>query len=108
MNCFTSIVSIIYLLQEKTWSYDIIRRIAPHEIELLKDVSFQFKVRFRLGGDNFPPIAMFKIFIVNQKTSYYSGRNNIIPTNLVCSWYTRSSKLVKENIYLFNITMFFF
>jgi len=70
---------------EKTWSYDIIRRIAPHEIELLKDVSFQFKVRFRLGGDNFPPIAMFKIFIVNQKTSYYSGRNNIIPTNLAAS-----------------------
>jgi len=70
---------------EKTWSYDIIRRIAPHESELLKDGSFQFKIRFRLGGINFPPVAMFKIFIANQKTSYYSGRNNIKPTNLAAS-----------------------
>ena len=41
------------------------------------------KVRLRFGGHEFPPIILFKIYLVNQGTKYYSGRKVIRPTSKV-------------------------
>ncbi|XP_072370138.1 uncharacterized protein CXorf58 homolog [Scyliorhinus torazame] len=58
---------------------DILRKLQPADVELLKDTSMSYKVRFRFAGEEFPPILVFKIFqhIGNYKNQYFSGKRII-------------------------------
>lgn len=66
---------------EESWTYDVIRKISPKEAELLKDSCLTTKIRFRFGGVEFPPYILFKIYLSNQTSHYYSGKNQIKPTS---------------------------
>ncbi|XP_067896601.1 uncharacterized protein CXorf58 homolog [Heterodontus francisci] len=60
---------------------DILRRLQPSDVELLKDTRMAYKVRFRFAGEEFPPILVFKIFqhTGNFKNQYFSGKRVIKP-----------------------------
>ena len=80
-------------------THEILRKLSPKEAELLQDPALNAIVRFRyiyytdhmiylfilnrLGGSQFPPIVMFKIFISSQTVRYISGKNMIRPTSEV-------------------------
>uniref|UniRef100_A0A0B6ZF76 Uncharacterized protein n=1 Tax=Arion vulgaris TaxID=1028688 RepID=A0A0B6ZF76_9EUPU len=66
---------------EYSLSYEILRKVIPREAQLLNDKSQQVKIRFRFGGEEFPPMIFFKIFIhhAGQKVKYLSGRKMIRP-----------------------------
>ncbi|XP_060038666.1 uncharacterized protein CXorf58 homolog [Erinaceus europaeus] len=44
-------------------SYEILKNVSPTEAKLIKDPCMKCKIRFRFGGETFPPIIMFKIFL---------------------------------------------
>jgi len=60
---------------ESSLSYEILRKISPKEAQLLKDKGTPVKVRFRFGGEEFPPMVYFKIFSDNSgiRVKYMSG-----------------------------------
>ncbi|XP_078264750.1 uncharacterized protein CXorf58 homolog [Rhinoraja longicauda] len=60
---------------------DILRKLQPAEVELLKDTKMAYKVRFRFAGEEFPPILVFKIFqhAGNYRNQYFSGKRIIKP-----------------------------
>lgn len=80
-------------------THDVIRKVCPSEAELLKDPTMKAKIKFRyciissiytlvlwlpcirFGGDQFPPIVMFKIFIssCSSGVKYISGKRMIRP-----------------------------
>ena len=47
---------------EHTLSHQVLRKISPTEAELLNDPALDTRVRFRLGGEGYPPRILFKIF----------------------------------------------
>ena len=66
---------------EHTLSHQVLRKISPTEAELLNDPALDTRVRFRLGGEGYPPRILFKIF-TNIKSSsssihYLSGKKYI-------------------------------
>lgn len=68
---------------ENSLSYEILRKVSPKEADFLADKSQQVRVRFRFGGEEFPPMIFFKIFIHSQaqKVKYMSGRKMIRPAS---------------------------
>lgn len=58
-------------------SYEILKKVSPSEGELVKDPSMKYKVRFRFGGETFPPYIVFKIFLHTDGHGYkyFCGRN---------------------------------
>lgn len=62
---------------EQSWTHEILRKISPREAELVNDPSVNAKVRFRFGGSEFPPIILFKIYLVSNGTKYISGKKQI-------------------------------
>ncbi|RDD39242.1 putative uncharacterized protein CXorf58 [Trichoplax sp. H2] len=68
---------------ETSISFDVIRKICPTESELLKDKALSAKIRFRFGGQEFPPSILFKIYIDrrNLGVKYYNGRTIIKPAS---------------------------
>nr|XP_002119481.1 putative uncharacterized protein CXorf58 [Ciona intestinalis]XP_026690704.1 putative uncharacterized protein CXorf58 [Ciona intestinalis] len=64
---------------EQSWTFDILRKISPREAELLNDPSVNAKVRFRFAGAEFPPIILFKIYLISNGTKYISGKKIIRP-----------------------------
>ncbi|BFZ00479.1 hypothetical protein BsWGS_03518 [Bradybaena similaris] len=68
---------------ENSLSYEILRKVSPLEAKMLCDKIQQVKVRFRFGGEEFPPMIFFKIFVhgAAQKVNYISGRKMIRPTS---------------------------
>ena len=46
---------------EYSMAFDILKRVNPKEAEFLKDSKIPYKVRFRFGGDSFPPLVYFKV-----------------------------------------------
>ncbi|RUS83432.1 hypothetical protein EGW08_008804 [Elysia chlorotica] len=68
---------------ENSLSYEILRKVSPKEADFLADKSQQVRVRFRFGGEEFPPMIFFKIFIHSQaqKVKYMSGRKMIKPAS---------------------------
>nr|CAB3235000.1 putative uncharacterized protein CXorf58 [Phallusia mammillata] len=66
---------------EQSWTYDILRKISPKEAELLNDPSINAKVRFRFAGMEFPPVILFKIYLVSNGTKYISGKKIIRPAS---------------------------
>ncbi|CAG5126190.1 unnamed protein product [Candidula unifasciata] len=68
---------------ENSLSFEILRKVSPLEAKMLCDKSQQVKVRFRFGGEEFPPLIFFKIFIhgAAPRVNYISGRKMIRPTS---------------------------
>lgn len=65
---------------EMSLSYDILRKVSPAEAELIKDPAIKARIRFRFAGSEFPPIVVFKIFLIN-KSNMLSGKNCIKPAS---------------------------
>uniref|UniRef100_A0A2C9KG98 Uncharacterized protein n=1 Tax=Biomphalaria glabrata TaxID=6526 RepID=A0A2C9KG98_BIOGL len=66
---------------ENSLSYEILRKVSPKEAEFFSHKHHQIRLRFRFGGEEFPPMIFFKIFIQTgvQKVKYLSGRKMIKP-----------------------------
>ena len=73
---FKSLKSLI-CRAEKSLTYEILRRVIPAEAELLKDPSISSRVRFRFGGEKFPPKVMYKVFAKANGNVYFSGKKFI-------------------------------
>ncbi|XP_012791631.1 uncharacterized protein CXorf58 homolog [Sorex araneus] len=58
-------------------AHEILKKVSPAEGELVKDPSMKCKVRFRFGGETFPPYIVFKIFLHTDGHGYkyFCGRN---------------------------------
>ncbi|CAI8019507.1 Putative uncharacterized protein CXorf58 [Geodia barretti] len=65
---------------ERSLTNDVIRKVCPTEAELLKDPTMKTKIKFRFGGERFPPTIMFKIFISSTAAAtgvkYLSGKKH--------------------------------
>ena len=46
---------------EYSMAFDILKKVNPKEAEFLKEGKIPYKVRFRFGGDAFPPLVYFKV-----------------------------------------------
>ncbi|XP_022346089.1 uncharacterized protein CXorf58-like isoform X2 [Crassostrea virginica] len=68
---------------ENSLSKEILRKVCPKEAELLADKVQQVRVRFRFGGQEFPPMIFFKIFIHTEGkgVKYLSGKRVIKPAS---------------------------
>ncbi|KAI8588208.1 hypothetical protein BDZ88DRAFT_203122 [Geranomyces variabilis] len=62
---------------ERSMTMEILRRLCPKEAELMRDPVVQAKVRFRFGGQTFPPTIMYKIYTKSSSVHYYSGNRLI-------------------------------
>ena len=67
---------------EKLLTTEVMKRISPREAELLRDPALRGRVRFRFGGEQFPPSIYYKIFS-GSKISYLSGKELITPSSKV-------------------------
>lgn len=63
---------------------EVLKRLAPNEGVLLSDPALKAKVRFRLGGVNFPPMIMYKVFTGGFSTHYLNGHDAICAGSKVC------------------------
>jgi hypothetical protein len=55
----------------------LVKMLSPKEAELLMEPTSQCRVRFRLGGNTFPPTVYYKIFTSNSNVHYFSGKRII-------------------------------
>lgn len=64
---------------ENSVTNEVLKKLSPNEAVMLNDPTIQAKVRFRFGGEEFPPVVMFKVFIRvgSSSTKYMSGKNMI-------------------------------
>ena len=64
---------------ENSVTNEVLKKLNPNEASVLNDPTISAKVRFRFGGEEFPPIVMFKVFVrVGSSTSkYISGKKMI-------------------------------
>ncbi|KAI8801920.1 hypothetical protein BJ742DRAFT_913022 [Cladochytrium replicatum] len=63
----------LLLQSEQTLTLEVLRKLSPKEAELLKDPIVQARVRFRLGGEEFPPVIYYKIFTKGMNVHYLTG-----------------------------------
>ncbi|XP_062521541.1 uncharacterized protein CXorf58 homolog [Corticium candelabrum] len=68
---------------EQSLSCEVLKRVCPAEFDLLKDPAMNTKIKFRFGGQNFPPIVLFKIFVGGDGTGihYMTGKRLIEPAS---------------------------
>ena len=98
------------LLQEQSWTHDVLRKISPNEADLLNDPSVNAKIRFRFAGQEFPPVILFKIFLISNGTKYISGRRTIRPSTdvslkicvIMRTFYIVEKQLYYKNSFLLN------
>ncbi|XP_052588693.1 uncharacterized protein CXorf58 homolog isoform X2 [Peromyscus californicus insignis] len=64
-------------------AHELLKKVSPKEAALVKDPSMKCKVRFRFGGEKFPPFIMFKIFFKNDGhgNKYFSGKDLLKPSS---------------------------
>ncbi|KAJ1500451.1 putative protein CXorf58 [Coelomomyces lativittatus] len=62
----------LLLKSEHTLTHQLLRRLHPNEVALLKDPVTQARVRFRLGGATFPPTVYYKIYTRGVHVHYLS------------------------------------
>ncbi|XP_038613211.1 putative uncharacterized protein CXorf58 homolog isoform X2 [Tachyglossus aculeatus] len=67
---------------ENCVTHEILKKVSPLEADLAKDPSMQCKIRFRFGGERFPPFIVFKIFRHpgGCGSKYISGKKTFRPT----------------------------
>ena len=67
---------------ENSVSMEVLRKLNPSEAEVLSDPTVAAKVRFRFGGQEFPPVVMFKVFVrVGSSCSKYISGKKMIRAN---------------------------
>lgn len=64
---------------EKALTPDLLRRLSPKEAELLLDPVLKVVVRFRFGGESFPPSIFYKVHASAGSTVTINGVNAILP-----------------------------
>jgi len=64
---------------ENSVTNEVLKKLSPNEAAVLNDPTIQAKVRFRFGGEEFPPVVMFKVFmrVGSSSTKYMSGKKMI-------------------------------
>jgi len=64
---------------ENSVTHEVLKKLNPNEASVLNDPTMSAKVRFRFGGEEFPPIVMFKVFVRvgNSTSTYISGKKMI-------------------------------
>ncbi|XP_032958479.1 uncharacterized protein CXorf58 homolog [Rhinolophus ferrumequinum] len=64
-------------------THEIVKKVSPLEADLVKDPSMKCKVKFRFGGETFPPFIVFKIFLHTEGRGYkyFSGKNMLKPSS---------------------------
>ncbi|XP_027287666.1 putative uncharacterized protein CXorf58 homolog [Cricetulus griseus] len=64
-------------------AHELLKKVSPIEAALVKDPSMKCKVRFRFGGETFPPFIVFKIFFKNDGHGYkyFSGKDLLKPSS---------------------------
>ncbi|KAI8853530.1 hypothetical protein BC829DRAFT_486837 [Chytridium lagenaria] len=67
---------------ERSLTFEILRKLAPKEAELLKDPTVQVRVRFRFAGTSWPPKIQYKIFTKGNNVHYFSGLRIIKPGSM--------------------------
>ena len=90
---------------ERTLSYQVLRKISPTEAELLNDPALDTRVRFRFGGEDYPPRILFKIFTniksCGNSIHYLSGKKYIKPGSQAAADASRqmgSRRLIEQMI----------
>ncbi|ORY24917.1 hypothetical protein LY90DRAFT_675024, partial [Neocallimastix californiae] len=58
---------------KKLCTNEILRKLNPRESMLFNDPLSQGKIRFRFGGETFPPYIYYKIYSNGQNIHYFSG-----------------------------------
>eukprot|EP00164_Ancoracysta_twista_P008535 GFYU01012379.1.p1 GENE.GFYU01012379.1~~GFYU01012379.1.p1 ORF type:complete len:469 (-),score=28.96 GFYU01012379.1:61-1467(-) len=66
------------LKAERTMSNVLLAEVCPKEAPILTDPTVEARVRFRLGGTQFPPDIMYKVY-TKSKVQYISGQRMILP-----------------------------
>jgi len=69
---------------EHSLSNEVLKKISPNEANLLNDPCLNVKVKFRFGGEEFPPVILFKVYtqsIQKNATKYMSGKKVIQPAS---------------------------
>ncbi|KAL8593909.1 hypothetical protein ACOMHN_048346 [Nucella lapillus] len=67
---------------ENSLTLEILRKVCPKEADFFRDKSLQIRVRFRFGGEEYPPLIFFKIYthtVGGKGIKYISGRKMIKP-----------------------------
>ncbi|KAJ3296606.1 putative protein CXorf58 [Rhizoclosmatium sp. JEL0117] len=62
---------------ERTVSIDIMKKLCPREAEFVTDPIMQPRVRFRFGGEMFPPRIMYKVYTKSKNVHYFCGNRLI-------------------------------
>ncbi|KAJ3010368.1 UNVERIFIED_CONTAM: putative protein CXorf58 [Siphonaria sp. JEL0065] len=62
---------------ERTVSIDIMKKLCPREAAFVTDPITQPRVRFRFGGEAFPPNILFKVYTKSMNVHYFSGNRLI-------------------------------
>ena len=67
---------------ENSLTRDIVRKLSPSEAALLQDPAVRARIKFRLGGETFPPTILYKIFFSRDliHVQYISGKTMIRPS----------------------------
>jgi hypothetical protein len=68
---------------EYLMSVELIKKLSPKEASILVDPTTQARIRFRMGGESFPPTVMFKIYTTNSNVHYFSGHKIIEAGSIV-------------------------
>ena len=69
--------TVITFKKERMLTREVLRRLAPNEGHLLSDPVLKTKIRFRLGGANFPPSIMYKVYTGGVKSHFFNGHDII-------------------------------
>ncbi|KAJ3396675.1 putative protein CXorf58 [Lobulomyces angularis] len=70
----------LLLYAEAGFTNELLKKISPKELELLKDPFMQGRIRFRFGGDGcFPPKIYFKVYSKGINVHYFNGLKLIEP-----------------------------
>ena len=67
---------------EKSLTRDVIRKLSPSDAALLQDPAVRARIKFRLGGESYPPVILYKIFFSKDliHVQYMSGKTMIRPS----------------------------
>ncbi|KAI8619494.1 hypothetical protein BC830DRAFT_1103872 [Chytriomyces sp. MP71] len=58
---------------ERSVTLDVLKKLCPREAEFVSDPMTQPRIRFRFGGDSFPPNIYFKVYTKSLNVHYFSG-----------------------------------
>ncbi|KAL3896710.1 MAG: hypothetical protein SGCHY_003899 [Lobulomycetales sp.] len=97
---FQHLKSLIFLA-EAGFTIDMLKKICPRELEYLSDPCCRGRLRFRFGGEAFPPGIYFKIFTKGMHVQYMNGRLLIPPGSIAAreSCLQMGNRQFAQNIY---------